>query len=58
MANTRDEHIDNCSVGAEDWRVHNFELNKDDGFVNYQTQHRANPMHQPAKVTQISTRSA
>ena len=40
-------------VGAGDWRVHNFELSTDGGFLDCQTQHRANLMHQPAKMTRI-----
>ena len=33
--------------------MHNFELNKYCDFVNYQTQHRAIFVHQPAKVTKM-----
>ena len=42
-----------CNVGAEDRLVHNFELNKDNGFANYETQHRANLMHPPANMTHM-----
>ena len=52
-SNTCGKFIDNCNVGAEDWLVHNVEQNKDCVFVNYQTQHRVNLTHQPAKVTNM-----
>ena len=47
-SNTCDKHIDNCNVGAEDWLVHIFELNKGHGLVNYLAQHQASQMRQPA----------
>ena len=33
--------------------LQNFEPHTDCSFVNYQTQHRANPMHQPLKLARI-----
>ena len=45
------EHIDVCCVGDGGKLVHNFELDNDCGFLNYQTQYRANL--QPAKMTRI-----
>ena len=51
ISSTCEKHIDICNDGAGDWLVHNFDLNKDSGFVNYQTQHRANFTHPPAKLT-------
>ena len=39
---------------VRDWLVHSFEPNTDSVFVKYQTQHRVNFGHQPARVTRMT----
>ena len=52
---TSEKHIGICTVGAGDWLVHNIEPNTDCDFVNYQTQHHANLMHQPETVIRTTS---
>ena len=44
-----------CNVGAGDWLVLISNQTQTVGFVNNQTQHPANLMHQPATVTQTTS---
>ena len=53
-SNTCEKHIENCKVGAADWLVQNFELNKAFTSANYQIQHQADA-DRPKKVVRTTS---
>ena len=53
-SNTCEKQIESCKVGAEDWLLQNYVLNKDFTFANYQIQQQAVLMaHQRTKVMRM-----